>query len=85
MKKWWKRNSIQKSRNVDNAIVLLVGRSIAHPLGKVLASYFFFLFNPQLLYSMGPVCRGAFLWVRAICLLDAFRYRRITSRCDRII
>ena len=43
MKRWWKRNSIQKSKNVDNATVLPVERGIARPLGKVSASCFFFL------------------------------------------
>lgn len=78
MRRWWKRNPIQKPRSADTATVLLMGRGIAYSLRKVLASCFFF--NSQLLYSMGPVCRGRFSWVRVICLLDTFRYRRITSK-----
>jgi len=42
MKRWRKRSPIRRSRSTDNATVLLVGRGIAHSLGKVLASCFFF-------------------------------------------
>lgn len=59
MRRWWKRNPIQKPRSADTATVLLMGRGIAYSLRKVLASCFFFQLSTALFH--GSCVSGAFL------------------------